>query len=78
MYFVGLEEDGLPISGHVTVIEVSSASISMMPLFIVQSYNSSYGLCQYANTLIACGVSVLTKREAEADARARGADVIGA
>ena len=36
------------------------------------AYGSKYAI------LIACGVSVLTKREAEAEARARGADVIGA
>ena len=34
-YFVGLEEDDLPIGGHVTVIEESSASTKMMPSFIL-------------------------------------------
>jgi hypothetical protein len=35
VYFVGFEEDGLPISDHVTVIEASSASMSIMPSLMV-------------------------------------------
>jgi hypothetical protein len=38
VYFVELLEDvELPISGHVTVIEVSSASINIIPLFICET-----------------------------------------
>jgi len=43
-YRVGLEEDGLPMGGHVAVMDASSASTKRMPSFIVliQDCSRSY------------------------------------
>lgn len=35
-YFGGLDFDGLPMGGHVTVMEVSSASTRRMPSLIIR------------------------------------------
>jgi hypothetical protein len=40
-YFVGLDLDGLPMGGHVTVMEVSSASTKRMPSLMVLCVHNS-------------------------------------
>jgi len=43
VYFVGWDEDGLPMEGHDTVMEASSASTRMIPSLIL-SYADFIGL----------------------------------